>query len=304
MCFRTPTSGRETGEVDGHELSNFNWGAYDLVVIDESHNFRNNKLATQRPGELEKRTRYQRLMEDIISSGVRTKVLLLSATPVNNQLADLRNQISFIAGGDVVRDSLADSAFSENLDIHSVKETTRLAQTHFTRWSDPKRPPGQRKTRDLIASIGGDFFKLLDGLSIARSRRQIASYYSKEMASLGGFPKRPPPKALTLPSTSRTAFSPSRNSTTKSAPPSRPLSPHQFSAGRSARRDQGRLRAQDPRRLHAGRSRENPHLDDEGEFSQTPRKLRGFVPPDARTHHHENRHARKAHHRLRATPRR
>ncbi len=191
--------GRESGEVDGHELANFNWGAYDLVVIDESHNFRNNKLATQRPGEPERRTRYQRLMEDVISSGARTKVLLLSATPVNNQLADLRNQISFIAGGDVARDSLADSAFAKNLDISSVKETTRLAQTHFTRWSDPNRPPGLRKTRDLIASIGGDFFKLLDGLSLARSRRQIANYYSKEMTSLGGFPKRPPPKALNAP---------------------------------------------------------------------------------------------------------
>ncbi len=190
---------RDEGESNGLDLASLNWSAYDLVVIDESHNFRNNKLATQRPGEPEKRTRYQRLMEDVISSGIRTKVLLLSATPVNNQLADLRNQISFIAGGDVARDHLADSAFAESLDIVSVKETTRLAQTHFTRWSDPKRPASQRKTRDLIASIGGDFFKLLDGLSLARSRRQIASYYSKEMAKLGGFPARPAPKALHAP---------------------------------------------------------------------------------------------------------
>jgi SNF2 family DNA or RNA helicase len=190
---------RDTGESNGLDLGSLNWSAYDLVVIDESHNFRNNKLATQRPGEREKRTRYQRLMGDVISSGIRTKVLLLSATPVNNQLADLRNQISFIAGGDVTRDPLADSAFSESLDIVSVKETTRLAQTHFTRWADPKRPPGQRKTRDLISSIGGDFFKLLDGLSLARSRRQIASYYAKEMARLGGFPARPAPKALHAP---------------------------------------------------------------------------------------------------------
>src|SRR5207244_10447254 len=85
-------------------LDTLNWGAYDLVVIDESHNFRNNNLATQRQGDtVERRSRYQRLMEDIISAGVKTKVLLLSATPVNNQLADLRNQISFIAGGDVAR---------------------------------------------------------------------------------------------------------------------------------------------------------------------------------------------------------
>lgn len=172
-----------------------NWGAYDFVVIDESHNFRNNKLATQRPGDTERRrSRYERLMEDIISSGVRTKVLLLSATPVNNQLADLRNQISFIAGNDVARNSDADAAFSENLKIHSVKETTRQAQTHFTSWA--KKPAAKRKTRDLISAIGGDFFKLLDGLSIARSRRQVSSYYTDEMKHLGGFPKRPSPKAI------------------------------------------------------------------------------------------------------------
>ena len=186
---------RESGNVNGLELDSLNWGAYDLVVIDESHNFRNNKLATQRPGDTtERRSRYQRLMDDIIAAGVKTKVLLLSATPVNNQLADLRNQISFIAGGDVARNDAADASFSEKLGILSVKETTRVAQTQFTNWA--KKPPGQRKTRDLISGIGGDFFKLLDGLSIARSRRQIATYYAGEMKTLGGFPKRPPPKAL------------------------------------------------------------------------------------------------------------
>lgn len=191
---------RVTGESNGLELGTLNWGAYDLVVIDESHNFRNNKLATQRPGDAEpRRSRYQRLMDDIIAAGVRTKVLLLSATPVNNQLADLRNQISFIAGGDVARDDLADAAFAENLGIASVRETTRLAQTQFTRWADPRHPASQRKTRALIAAIGGDFFKLLDGLSLARSRRQIASHYAAEMKRLGGFPHRPAPQAIHAP---------------------------------------------------------------------------------------------------------
>ncbi len=186
---------RESGNVNGLLLDTLNWGAYDLVVIDESHNFRNNKLATQRPGDRsDRRSRYQRLMEDIISAGVRTKVLLLSATPVNNQLSDLRNQISFIAGGDVARNDVADGAFAAKLDLPSVRDTTRQAQTHFTNWA--KRPPGQRKTRDLIAAIGGDFFKLLDGLSIARSRSQIATYYAGEMKELGGFPRRPPPKPI------------------------------------------------------------------------------------------------------------
>lgn len=186
---------RESGNVNGLFLDTLNWGAYDLVVIDESHNFRNNKLATQRQGDTtERRSRYQRLMEDIISAGVKTKVLLLSATPVNNQLADLRNQISFIAGGDVARNDAADAAFTEKLNISSVKDTSRQAQTHFTNWA--KKPPGQRKTRDLIAAIGGDFFKLLDGLSIARSRNQVATYYAGEMKALGGFPRRPAPKAI------------------------------------------------------------------------------------------------------------
>jgi SNF2 family DNA or RNA helicase len=188
---------REFGTVNGLHLDSLNWGAYDLVVIDESHNFRNNKLATQRLGEPVRRSRYQRLMEDIISSGLRTKVLLLSATPVNNQLADLRNQISFIAGGDVSRDDVADGAFAATLGIPAVRDTTRQAQTHFTNWA--KKPPGQRNTRELIAAIGGDFFKLLDGLSIARSRRQIASHYAGEMRRLGGFPRRPPPKAVHSP---------------------------------------------------------------------------------------------------------
>jgi SNF2 family DNA or RNA helicase len=186
---------RASGNVNGLELDTLNWGAYDLVVIDESHNFRNNKLATHRPGGTEeRRSRYQRLMEDIISAGVKTKVLLLSATPVNNQLADLRNQMSFIAGGDVARNDVADGAFTEKLDILSVRDTSRQAQTQFTNWA--KRPPRQRKTRELIAAIGGDFFRLLDGLSIARSRSQIAAYYAGEMKELGGFPLRPAPRAI------------------------------------------------------------------------------------------------------------
>ena len=182
---------REKGDVEGIDLHTLNWGNYDLIVIDESHNFRNNTVAQD---EKKRRTRYQRLMEDIITSGVRTKVLLLSATPVNNQLSDLRNQISFIAGGDVARNDRSDAAFSETLGIESVRETSRMAQTHFTNWA--KKPVAERKTRDLLAALGGDFFKLLDGLSIARSRSQIAGYYKDEMKRLGGFPRRTVPRSL------------------------------------------------------------------------------------------------------------
>lgn len=185
---------REKGEVNGLYLETLNWGAYDLIVIDESHNFRNNARAKQEEGEPRKRSRYERLVEDIIVAGSNTKVLLLSATPVNNELSDLRNQVSFIAGGDVARDPKPDGAFAQSLKIASVKETTRKAQQHFTRWAN--QPPESRTNKDLLQAIGGDFFKLLDGLSIARSRKQISRYYKDEMKRLGGFPKRPKPLSL------------------------------------------------------------------------------------------------------------
>jgi len=185
---------RESGYTDDIDLETLNWGNYDLLVIDESHNFRNNIKARQTPGEAPKQTRYEKLINDIIKKGIKTKVLLLSATPVNNELSDLRNQISFIAGGDVTRDPAADATFSESLEIKSVKETTRKAQAQFTSWA--KRPPEQQHSRDLLKALGGDFFKMLDGLSIARSRKQIQQYYQDEMERLGGFPQRTKPDSI------------------------------------------------------------------------------------------------------------
>ena len=185
---------RDRGEVDGIELSTVNWGNYDLVVIDESHNFRNNHRARQAEGEPRRKTRYEKLMEDLIRSGINTKVLLLSATPVNNDLRDLRNQISFIAGGDVARDNAADAAFKDRLGLPSVQRTTESAQRSFKGWA--ARPSWDRKREDLLRVIGGDFFKLLDGLSIARSRSHVQRHYRDEMARLGGFPRRAPPEAV------------------------------------------------------------------------------------------------------------
>ena len=186
---------RTTGLTGDHDLANFNWDNYSLIVIDESHNFRNNAVGKPKEDGTPRRTRYERLLEDVIQKGQKTKVLLLSATPVNNQIADLRNQISFIAGGDVARDTDGkhDGAFKEKLGIPSIKDTTRKAQAKFTNWT--KKPADQRKARDLIHELGSDFFKLLDGLSIARSRSQIKRYYAKEMERLGGFPKREKPTA-------------------------------------------------------------------------------------------------------------
>ncbi|TVR49585.1 MAG: ATP-dependent helicase, partial [Puniceicoccaceae bacterium] len=186
------------------DLAAFNWAAFDLVVIDESHNFRNNAAGRPREDGSRRATRYERLIQEIIQSGVRTKVLLLSATPVNNELADLRNQLSFIAGGDATRDPAADAAFENNLGIASLKATTRDAQTRFTNWAG--EPPEKRNKRDLIHVLGGDFLKLLDALTIARSRRHIARHYAGEMKRLGGFPRRRPPVSLATKIDARNQF--------------------------------------------------------------------------------------------------
>jgi len=187
---------RTGGQSGGIDLRTFNWSNYDLVVIDESHNFRNNAVGAENPDGEKRQTRYERLMADVFKSGIRTKVLLLSATPVNNQLADLRNQISFIAGGDVGRpedptNAAADAVFAKPLGIPSIRETCRKAQAEFTMWT--KQPPEKRSTKDLLLRLGGDLFKMLDALSIARSRRQIERHYKSEMVHLGGFPLREKP---------------------------------------------------------------------------------------------------------------
>ncbi|WXL24621.1 helicase-related protein [Ectopseudomonas mendocina] len=164
--------GGVSGDID---LSHVNWGNYDLVVIDESHNFRNK--ATHKGKE----SRYDRLMRRIIREGVKTRVLMLSATPVNNRLADLRNQIAFVTEGD-------DTALMEH-GIASIEATTRKAQAQFNRWlalDDAEKTPTQ-----LVEMLGFDYFTLLDHLTIARSRRHVEKYYGT--SETGRFPDRLPP---------------------------------------------------------------------------------------------------------------
>ena len=163
-------SGGLSGDID---LAHVNWGNYDLVVIDESHNFRNKKTP-QAGGE----TRYDRLMRKIIREGVKTRVLMLSATPVNNRLADLRNQIAFATEGD-------DTALIDH-GIGSIDATTRLAQKQFNRWLDLDET--ERTPSRLIEMLGFDYFTLLDRLTIARSRRHIEKYYGTTQT--GRFPDR------------------------------------------------------------------------------------------------------------------
>ena len=161
--------GGMSGDID---LSFVNWGNYDLVVIDESHNFRN------KPAHKDRETRYERLMKRVIKSGVKTKVLMLSATPVSNRLADLKNQIAFVTEGN-------DTA----LDVHgipSIEATVRQAQLQFNRWL--MLDNGDRKPARLMDMLGFDDFKLLDLLNIARSRKHIEKYYGT--SETGRFPER------------------------------------------------------------------------------------------------------------------
>lgn len=151
----------KSGDID---LSTINWGNYDLVVIDESHNFRNNaKGKKDEDRNIIRKSRYERLMEDIISNGIKTKVLLISATPVNINLRDLRNQIYFITED-------KDDTFKQSIGIHSLKETIAVAQREFTHWADHKKNP-ERNVKGLLERLPASFFKLLDELTIARSRK-------------------------------------------------------------------------------------------------------------------------------------
>jgi len=164
---------RDDGLSGDINLAHVNWGNYDLVVIDESHNFRN-KRTPRMGGE----TRYDRLMRRIVQQGVKTRVLMLTATPVNNRLADLRNQIAFATEGD-------DTALHEH-GIGSIDYTTQQAQKQFNRWL--KLEEGERTPARLIDMLGFDYFTLLDLLTIARSRRHIEKYYGT--AETGRFPER------------------------------------------------------------------------------------------------------------------
>ncbi|MCP5451980.1 MAG: DEAD/DEAH box helicase family protein [Gammaproteobacteria bacterium] len=178
---------RDSGRVDGVDLATLNWGNFDLVVIDESHNFRNNtKGKYDEDGNLIRKSRYDRLMDDIIKAGVKTKVLLLSATPVNNDLKDLRNQIYFVTEG-------RDAAFSQSFGIASIKDTLTVAQKTFTEWA---KRAGEKDARDLMERLSAGFFTLLDELTIARSRKHIQKYYRAEMVQIGQFPKRKKPESV------------------------------------------------------------------------------------------------------------
>lgn len=182
VLFHTDMGREGISAADGIDLENFAWGNYDLVVIDESHNFRGNPSEKELEDGSFKMNRVKWLLERIIKDGVDTKVLLLSATPVNNTLRDLRNQINLITKEN-------QSALFESTQIPDIASTLKLAQTQFSVWANPHINP-ERKVSDLMNRLGTDFIKLLDTLTIARSRKHVIQFYGKD--NVGHFPERMP----------------------------------------------------------------------------------------------------------------
>lgn len=182
---------RTRGTSNGLDLDRINWGNYDLVVIDESHNFRNGGKIVENPDENDKDNRYVTLMKKVIRAGVKTKVLMLSATPVNNKFLDLKNQLALAYEGhtEFIDDKLNTT--------RSIDDIFRNAQRAFTIWS--KWELGDRTTENLLKMLDFDFFEVLDSVTIARSRKHIQKYY--DTSDIGTFPTRLKPVSLRPPLT-------------------------------------------------------------------------------------------------------
>ena len=181
VLFHTDLS-RNGGMSNGLDLSRLNWGNYDLIVIDESHNFRNGIGTHSNTQE----NRYQKLMEKVIRAGVKTKVLMLSATPVNNRFVDLKNQLAIAYEGN-------SEILDERLNTtKSLEDIFKQAQKAFNAWS--KLDQEQRTTDALLRTLDFDFFELLDSVTIARSRKHIEKYYDTN--EIGKFPERLKPISL------------------------------------------------------------------------------------------------------------
>ena len=180
VLYHTDLS-RESGYSNDLDLERVNWGNYDLVVIDESHNFRNGgKISTDENGENPRENRYLRLMNKVIRAGVKTKVLMLSATPVNNRFNDLKNQLQLAYEGKA-------DAFNELLPTErGIDDVFRQAQAAYNLWANFS--PEERTTERLLGMLSFDFFKLLDAVTIARSRKHIQQYY--DTTDIGTFPER------------------------------------------------------------------------------------------------------------------
>ncbi len=181
ILFHTDLS-RDRGESNGLDLERINWGNYDLIVIDESHNFRNGGQweSEDEADANPKENRYARVMNRVIRQGVKTKVLMLSATPVNNRFNDLKNQLQLAYEGKAHQfNALLDSK-------KSIDQIFREAQSAYSKWA--KLELAERTTQRLLDALSFDFFQVLDAVTIARSRSHIIKYY--DTADIGKFPTR------------------------------------------------------------------------------------------------------------------
>lgn len=185
VLYHTDLGREGRSDAISTRLSDFNWSAFDLVVIDESHNFKGNPRIKQNEDGTETHNRASFLLQKVISSGIRTKVLMLSATPVNNTLKDLRNQITMITEGRT-------DALLNTTGINDINLTLKNAQNEFTHWAKK----GTRNTRDLFNALDPSFFKLLDELTISRSRKHIISNYN--ISKYKNFPKRNKPISISV----------------------------------------------------------------------------------------------------------
>ena len=172
---------RYSGDSGGVNLENFNWQNFDLIVIDESHNFRNDTKPREDKDGNFRHSRYSRLLEEVIKEGTKTKVLMLSATPVNTSLTDLRNQIYLMT-------EKREDVFRNSLGVSNIRTLIRQAQKAFKAWEENASQNGTRDKTELFNTLGVDFFQLLGGVSIARSRRHIIKYYAEEIEKIGKFP--------------------------------------------------------------------------------------------------------------------
>ena len=181
----------KSGDID---LAQFNWSAFDLIVIDESHNFRNEGRNREDDAGNVRYSRYNRLLEEAVKGGVHSKVLMLSATPVNTSLRDLRNQVYLMT-------EKRQDAFKDALGIGDIQTMFGVAEKQFVQWESRRRNEGLSK-ESLLSELGADFLALLDAVTIARSREHIRRYYPQVERRIGGFPKRAKPKNLHPPTDS------------------------------------------------------------------------------------------------------
>ncbi len=181
---------RYDGWAGAIDLAQFNWGSFDLIVIDESHNFRNEgRDRRDDAGNLVRRSRYNRLLDEALKGGVQTKVLMLSATPVNTSLRDLRNQIYLMT-------ERREDAFREALGIGNIQSMFAVAQREFQQWEKTRIGGRKPDKASLLERLGGDFLTLLDAVSFARSREHVRRYYPEVTSAIGGFPLRSQPRNL------------------------------------------------------------------------------------------------------------